>query len=204
MSIEFPRTILPALSTMPIRAGGVLISQAQSGVINMRQVSVPGWRWEETFNFKLNGDGHHLMAFCDYLWNYPTDSIRIKHQKQITPLGDGGGTPLVKGASQTGWDITTDGWPNSTGVVAGGDIIQFAGQWRVHRCRSGSNSDGAGNATLWLTSPIAAADSPADNAAISLTGDFNYLVRIAAPPIVPDMDAADFVAGYRLVFQEVL
>ena len=203
-AVSFPRSILPAISTMPIRAGGVLISQAQSGIINMRQVSVPGWRWEESFNFKLDEGGHYLMAQAAYLWNWPDDVVKIKHQKQLTVLGAGGGTPLVKGGSQSGWDLDTDGWPNSTAVLKGGDIIQFASQTRVHRVRQTITSDGSGNATIYFTSPIAVADSPADNAAVAVTGDFNYYVRIAAPPVVPDMDAADFVAGYRLVFQEVL
>ena len=83
-------------------------------------------------------------------------------------------------------------------------MLTFASIPRVHRIRTDCTIDGSGNCTLQLTNAVAAADSPADNAAVTVTDSVEFIVRIAAPPIVPDMDAADFVDGYRLVFQVVV
>ena len=42
-------------------------------------------------------------------------------------VGALGGTPLVNGANQSGSTLVTDGWTNTTGAVAKGDIIDAAG-----------------------------------------------------------------------------
>lgn len=80
-----------------------------------------------------------------------------------TPLGDAGGTPLVKGANQTGHILETDGWTHSmTGIMKAGDYFQI-GQ-RLYMVVKDSDSDSSGNATLDIWPALRS--SPADNAPI--------------------------------------
>lgn len=105
--------------------------------------------------------------------------------------GAQGGTPLVKGAAQSGSSIVTDGWSNSvTGLLKEGDVFTMGGVFAVNPITKQStgelqqfvvledvNSSGAGEATipvspaLILTGPrqtVTAA--PADNAPITVLG----------------------------------
>jgi hypothetical protein len=81
--------------------------------------------------------------------------------------GAQGGTPTTSStANQTGSSITTSGWTASTGAVAKGDVISFAGcyavnyvgkqtlsdlaQWVV---TANATADGAGNMTINIAGP---------------------------------------------------
>jgi hypothetical protein len=106
-------------------------------------------------------------------------------------LGARGGTPLVKGASQTGASLITDGWSNSvTGVLKAGDIFTIAGVYAVNPVTKQStgrlqqfvvtadkNSDSSGEATLAIAPSIVTSGTtqnvtagPADNAALTILG----------------------------------
>lgn len=63
-----------------------------------------------------------------------------------SPLGAGGGTPRVNGASQTGLTLITDGWPNSTLVLKAGDM--FAIDNRLYRNLTDATTNGSGQVTL--------------------------------------------------------
>ena len=82
-----------------------------------------------------------------------------------TMRGEGGGSPKIKGASQTGQDIITDGWPDSeTNVVLPGDYIAFDNHLYQVLIASNSNaSNGAATLTLWPDVKTA----PSDNAVIT-------------------------------------
>jgi hypothetical protein len=87
-----------------------------------------------------------------------------------TPRGIATGTPLVKGASQTGGTLLTDGWTISqTGIMKAGDWIQLGtgATSRLHKVLQDANSDGSGNATLELWPGPRTA--PADNEVIVVT-----------------------------------
>lgn len=64
------------------------------------------------------------------------------------PLGSGpgGNTPRINGASQTGFVLVTDNWPNSTAILKAGDLIQL--DYRLYMNLKDVSSDGSGNATL--------------------------------------------------------
>jgi coat protein Gp5 len=107
-----------------------------------------------------------------------------------------GGTPLVNGAGQTGASLVTDGWTNTTGAVAKGDIFTIAGVYQVNplsRRSTGqlrqfvvtaaNTADGSGNMTIAIDPPITPPDalgnvtqfqtvsaSPANDAAITVLG----------------------------------
>jgi hypothetical protein len=79
------------------------------------------------------------------------------------PRGVASGSPLVKGATQTGNELLTDGWDTSvTGILLAGDYIQI-GQ-RLYKLLEDADSDGSGNATLQIFPRLA--ESPADNETI--------------------------------------
>ena len=68
-----------------------------------------------------------------------------------TARGVGTGTPLVKGASQTGNSLITDGWAVSqTGIMKAGDYFQLGSNSssKLYKVLVDANSDGSGNATL--------------------------------------------------------
>lgn len=88
-----------------------------------------------------------------------------------TPRGIATGTPLMKGASQTGGTLVTDGWTaGQTGIMKAGDWIQLGtgATSRLHKVLQDANSDGSGNATLELWPGPRTA--PADNEAIVVSG----------------------------------
>lgn len=87
-----------------------------------------------------------------------------------TARGVATGTPLVNGASQTGYSLITDGWSNSiTNILRAGDLISFntpTGR-ELHEVVADVNSGATtGPATLSIRPPIRV--SPADNAAITV------------------------------------
>jgi hypothetical protein len=87
-----------------------------------------------------------------------------------TPRGVGTGTPLVKGASQTGKTLETDGWTaGQSPILAAGDWFQLGtgSTSRLHKLVQNANSDGSGNATLEIWPRLRS--SPADNAALTLS-----------------------------------
>jgi len=88
----------------------------------------------------------------------------------VTPAGSGvprgvaTGTPLVKGSSQTGDELDTDGWTaDTTGILKAGDFIQLGSgsSATLHRVLADVDSDGSGNATIDLAPKIVVA--PNDN-----------------------------------------
>ena len=79
------------------------------------------------------------------------------------------GTPLVKGASQTGNTLLIDGATASqTGYLKAGDYIQLGSgiSQRLHMVTADANTDGSGNATLSIEPALRT--SPADNLAITV------------------------------------
>lgn len=87
-----------------------------------------------------------------------------------TARGVATGTPLVKGASQSGNTLETDGWTSGvTGILKAGDYIQLGSgsTAKLHKVLDDVNSDGSGNATLTIFPDLRT--SPADNSAIVVT-----------------------------------
>lgn len=82
-----------------------------------------------------------------------------------------GGTPLVKGAGQTGNTLDIDGLtPSVVGWGKKGDYFQLGTGTgsRLYMLTEDVDSDGAGEATLTFQPPLRS--SPADNAAVTVNG----------------------------------
>jgi hypothetical protein len=114
-----------------------------------------------------------MAAFLQLNGRYGT--FRLGNAATQTPQGVATGTPLVKGASQTGQSLITDGWTASvTGILKQGDHIQI--EDRLYMVMVNANSDGSGNATLDIWPRLRAA--PADNAVVTInncTGIFRLV-----------------------------
>lgn len=171
MAITYPLS-LPAVAPRSIRFRsnsmvGASISPftgsqqvyAHQGQFFSAEVDLPPMRAEYAeawvgFLLALNGrEGTFLMG----------DPTRTATQ------GVGTGTPLVKGASQTGNTLESDGWTISqTGILKAGDWIQLGSgsTSSLHKIVQDCNSDGSGNATLEIWPRLRSA--PADNAAITV------------------------------------
>lgn len=80
------------------------------------------------------------------------------------------GTPLVKGASQTGNELIIDGLPTSeTGYLLAGDYIQLGSGSgaRLYKVLEDVNTNASGEATLNLWPDLRS--SPSDNAAVAVS-----------------------------------
>lgn len=108
---------------------------------------------------------------------------------RTVPLGAASsnpGTPLVRGAGQTGETLLIDGAPSSvTAWLKRGDLIQLgAGSTaRLHEISETVNTDGSGQASLTLWPALRY--SPADNAAIVLTSPVGVFNRTSDVVEVP-------------------
>lgn len=85
------------------------------------------------------------------------------------PRGVGTGTPLVKGAGQSGHSLLIDGaTPSTTNWLRKGDYFQLGtgSTARLHKLVKDANSDGSGEATLEFMPALRY--QPADNAPLVL------------------------------------
>jgi len=128
----------------------------------IQRVSLGGARWIATYSLPAmnRNQAAAWKAFFDLL-DGSVNTFNAFDPDCVTPRGAVGGTPLVKGGSQTGASILTDGWPANTVVLKTGDAFSFG---ELKRATSDVLSDGSGNATIPFKPVIRT--SPADNAPI--------------------------------------
>jgi len=106
-----------------------------------------------------------------------------------TPQGTATGTPLVKGGSQTGTSLTTDGWTAGvTGIMKAGDYFSVGGELKM--VTADANSDGSGNATISFEPALR--NSPADNAPLTVTNPTCTMRLIDDEQAGWDVDEAGF------------
>jgi hypothetical protein len=199
----FPRTILPR-RVSPANFPGPMISEGETGKLQLRAFTNAGRRWRETFSALSTADAATLgfLATIHDYWRSGT-IFDISHRMYLTPKGVATGTPLVNGASQTGASLVTDGWSaNVTGILKAGDVIKIAGLNLVYDITADVNSNASGQATLSLSPPIFSGQSPADNAALTVTGVL-FRACLSEPPLMPDADADQLLDGMVLTFREV-
>lgn len=128
---------------------------------------------------------------------YGTFTMRIPAHR--APQGVGTGTPLVKGAGQTGYTLLADGFTNSvTGILKAGDFINLGtgSASRLHKVTSDVNSNGSGEVTIPIWPALRA--SPADNASVYLTDCVCHL-RLDGDPAI-DLTVDRF---YNISFRAV-
>lgn len=79
---------------------GPLISKSQSGRVNIRTTQQIGRTWTERYLVNVRSvNGRALLAFIDNVWRNGT-TFTIDHRDHLTPLGTGGGSPLINQPAQ--------------------------------------------------------------------------------------------------------
>jgi len=155
----------PTLSRYPDKINFSPISNTQrhqsplSGSIQTKEI--PGTRWKVVLQYGIlwEDDIRKLQAFLAEM-NGMAGRCHLWDLSRETPRGVGTGTPLVKGGSQTGKTLNTDGWtPNQTGILLAGDYFEVNSE--IKRMTANVNSDGSGNATLQFGPELRV--SPSDN-----------------------------------------
>lgn len=141
----------------------------------------PGKRWavEVQLAPMQRADAEQWIAFLAMLRGR-RGTFLLGDTLGATPRGIATGTPLVKGAGQTGGTLLTDGWTISqTGILKAGDWVQLGSgsSARLHKVLQDANSNGAGEATLELWPGPRSA--PADNAPLTVT-NAQGLFRLAS------------------------
>ena len=201
----WPRDILPQASSSFVMPGA-LAAWGQSGKGQHRATAQIGRIWSETYPPFLASSifGRRFLATINNLWRGGTE-FTVDHRSYLTRNGTGtAGTPLVNGANQTGASLVTDGWGiNASDVLRGGDIIRIAGLKPVFVVTADVGSDGSGAATLSLNPPIFAGGSPADNAALTITGVLLNAFMASAPDL-PAAGPDGFIAGLTVTFREAV
>jgi len=166
MPISFPLQPPAEFKTQAVTWRPVsIVAQAISLMTGQRQVQpLQGQYWECDITLPplLRQEAQAVAAFMTAL-NGKQGTFYYGPILEGKPLGVATGTPLVKGANQSGQDLITDGWaPSVTSILKAGDFIQI-GQ-SLYRLLSHANSDNSGNATLTVF-PNLRAGTP-DNAPI--------------------------------------
>lgn len=135
------------------------------------------WRFEISYAPLDVDQARELVAFLASLIGikgtfYANDPL------MKLPRGTASGTPLVKGASQTGRSLITDGWtPTVTNILRKGDYFQIGSSLYLNL--NDVNSNGSGEATLDISPPLR--NTATDNAPL-IVSNAKGVFRLDAPP----------------------
>jgi len=161
--LTFP-AITPSANNWGLQSNCQSVRSELDGTV--QTLALPGDIWVDvmTFTNVFNPNARILSAFLASLrgesgrfYLSPPGYVRA---------GIGTGSPLVKGAAQTGLSITIDGCTSSvTGWLLAGDYVQIGDELKM--ITADANTDSGGNATLSFVPPIRV--SPADNSAVITT-----------------------------------
>ena len=156
------------------------------------------WSYEIQFYSQNGDDGRALAAFFTNLKGRSGTFI-LKDPSGFNSASLG--TPLVNGASQSGYSLITDGWTPSITVLKAGYFIQLGTDdtSRLHMVTEDATSDGSGNATLTIWPAIR--ETPADNAVI-VTDEPGVVLRLDGTPPHRIAPHADF--SFTMTATEVI
>lgn len=181
--LTFPSVGIVSSSFRLVRA----TSESESPFTFAQQVyKFPGERWEGEVTFKpvRRADAAEIQGFLGELYGtYGTFLYGDPDALEQGLRGAGGGTPLVKGAGQTGNNLLIDGLTAAlANVYRKGDYFQIGTgtSSRLYMITQDINSNTAGEATLQFVPALRS--SPADNAPLTFTsakGLFRASERIA-------------------------
>ena len=118
-----------------------------------------------------------------------------------SPRGSAPGSPIVKGSSQTGNTLNTDGWGlNESDVLLAGDYIEVNSDFHMVVQDASSDGVGTGEATISIEPKLRA--SPSDNAVITTSAP-KVIMRLISSVVAWDEDVAGFY-GFTFTGIEVL
>jgi hypothetical protein len=170
MAISYPLALPTVTGLAKIRLiANNVVGVSQSPFTAKQQVyKYTGQFWEADISLPpmKRADAEYWISFLLKL-NGSYGTFLLGDPNGATARGAATGTPLVKGADQTGSELITDGWTTSTtGILKAGDYVQIgsSSSSRLHKVLDDVNSDSSGNATLTLWPDLR--EAPSDNAAI--------------------------------------
>lgn len=162
MSGTWPTAQAPA-SVKLTSIAPTLVSVAHSLQRQVRSRGGQRWKLDLIYPTMLRADAAPILAFvAAQRGQYETFTITVPGYE--TPRGTWAGTPLVKGASQTGRSVALDGFTAGATVKAG-DLVTFAADAKVYMVTADATADGLGELSLAIEPALVA--SPADNAAVT-------------------------------------
>ena len=124
--------------------------------------------WEGQVSFKPMGR-HSFDLWTAFLAQCrgASNAFSLGDPKAALPKGTALGTPLVNGASQTGYWVVTNGWaPSIISILLPGDFIQIG--YRMYKVLSPVDTDAGGNATIAIWPNLR--DQPASGTPIVTRG----------------------------------
>jgi hypothetical protein len=152
-----------------------VVAASYSPFTRQRQVQeFPGQWWEADITLPpmLRADAERWIAWLVSL-NGVKGTWLMGHSDYAAPRGTAAalpGTPLVKGAGQTGTALLFDGAPTSQlGYLLAGDMIQLGSgsSSHLHKVLTDANSNASGEVTVDIWPRLRA--SPADNDPVTVT-----------------------------------
>lgn len=173
MAISYPLSLPTQAGIAKVRLiANDVVAVSQSPFTAAQQVyKYTGQFWEADITLPpmKRADAEYWISFLLKLAG-PYGTFLLGDPNGGTARGAATGTPLVNGGSQTGNELITDGWTNSTtGILKAGDYIQLGtgSSSQLYKVLDDVNSDGSGNATLTVWPDLRSA--PANNAAITVS-----------------------------------
>ena len=157
----WPAALVPSSSEWRLISNTAAFTSPLTGVT--RTVARGGDRWACTlvFNALLGSDRKAMQAFLVRLRGQAHRVVLPDHA--FSRSGNLAGTPLVKGANQTGVTLLIDGVTNDT-TVQPGDFFTVNSELKMVVL---SSTAASGEITVTFSPPLRS--SPADNAAVNFT-----------------------------------
>lgn len=173
MALTYPLALPAALPARAVRWSPLtVVEDARSPFTLESQVYVhqgQAWRVLVELPPMERADAEQWVGFLLAL-NGREGTFAMGPPEYRAPRGVATGTPLVKGAGQSGRTLLTDGWTSGVaGILRAGDYFQLGSgaSARLHKVVQDAASNGSGDATLEIWPRLRAA--PADNAPITVS-----------------------------------
>ena len=193
MAITYPLSLPDATSYQAARMTArsvVGVSKSPfTGVQQVQKHQGQWWEFEGSLAPMSRADAEEWIAFFLKL-NGMQGTFLLGDPLGTTARGIATGTPLIKGASQTGNSLITDGWTTSqTGIMKAGDYFQLGTgtSSRLYKVLADADSDGSGDSTFDIWPSINTA--LADNTALDVTSPAG-LFRLATNEVGFDLQQA--------------
>lgn len=205
MTISYPLTMPTTPEPAAIRfTARTIVGLSASPFTGQQQVyqhSGEWWEAEVTLTPMTRAQAEPWIGFFLALAGR-TGTFYLGDAAAKSVRGIGTGSPLVKGGSQVGKALITDGWTISqTGILKAGDWFQVgsSASQRIYRVMQDANSDGSGNATFDIFPRLR--ESPADNAPLTLANT-KGVFRLASNDFGYDVAPALIYGGFTFAAVE--
>ena len=200
MSGTFPSS--PAFNSLEVTSiQPTFVSRTISGRRQARQIAGQFFSMTATFPPMTRAQFAPIDAFImKQRGQYETFTLILPVLS--TGLGSPAGTPLVRGASQTGRTVDTDGWSVGVVIFKAGDYLKFANHDKVYKVVEDVTSNASAIANTEITIAPALITSPADDSAITHT-NVPFLVSLTTG-VQKFTTGTSGLFSYEIDFAEVL